>query len=31
MDAEIFREMFPVEYMNRFLSNNLRVDGRQFA
>ncbi|CAD8137521.1 unnamed protein product [Paramecium octaurelia] len=30
MDADIFREMFPSDYMKRFLEKNVRIDGRQF-
>ncbi|CAD8141972.1 unnamed protein product [Paramecium pentaurelia] len=30
MDADIFREMFPQDYIKRFLEKNVRIDGRQF-
>ncbi|CAD8059717.1 unnamed protein product [Paramecium sonneborni] len=30
MDADIFKEMFPQDFMKRFLEKNVRVDGRQF-
>ncbi|CAD8056751.1 unnamed protein product [Paramecium sonneborni] len=30
MDADIFKEMFPQDYMKRFFEKNVRIDGRQF-
>ncbi|CAD8144833.1 unnamed protein product [Paramecium octaurelia] len=30
MDADIFKEMFPQDYMKKFLEKNVRIDGRLF-